>query len=54
MNNITAKNGVMILKKIAKPVFRGKNLNQQYNIVSNPYTKTTEAKTGQNLSIIAK
>lgn len=51
LNGITAKNGVMVLKKVA---FKGRQINKQYNIVSNPYKIKDEPKEGQNLSIIAK
>lgn len=54
MNNDTAKNGVMILKKVGKTAFRGKNLNPQYNIISNPYAKNNKIELGQNLSILSK
>ena len=49
----TAKNGVMILKKIA---FRGKQpvYNKKFNLVSNPYQKAETVDEGQKLSILAK
>ena len=54
MNNDTAKNGVMILKKVSKTAFKGKNLNSQYNFVSNPYAKNKNAELGHNLSIVSR
>ena len=50
LNKTTAKNGRMVLKHLT---FRGKNLNQQYNVVSNPYQRATVAEEGKKLSIIA-
>ena len=47
----------MVLKHTAKRLaFRGnsKQINKQYNIVSNPYKKVETPEEGQNLSIIAK
>lgn len=57
LNKDTLRNGVMVLKHTAKRLaFRGraKQINKQYNIVSNPYKKNELPKEGQNLSIIAK
>ena len=55
MDGITAKNGVMILKKIKNIAFRGKNPSSQYNIVSNPYKHNeVPVETGKKLSIISK
>ncbi len=53
LNGKTAKNGVMILKKL-KPAFRGRNINKQYNIVSNPYAKAETPEVGENLAVIAR
>jgi hypothetical protein len=56
----TMKNGVMVLKHIAKKargvVFRGNQqfINKQYNIVSNPYKKIDKPIEGESLSIIAR
>ena len=50
LNKTTAKNGRMVLKHLT---FRGKNLNQQYNVVSNPYQRAAIAEEGKKLSIIA-
>ena len=53
LNGKTAKNGVMVLKRIFKKIgFRG-NLNKQYNINVNPYRKTTAIEEGKNLSLIS-
>ena len=49
MNGVTAKNGVMFLKKL-KPAFRGKNSYHACNL----YAKKENADLGQNLSIISK
>lgn len=57
LNNDTLRNGVMVLKHTAKKLmFRGnsRQINKQYNIVSNPYKKIETPQEGQNLSIIAK
>lgn len=56
MDGLTAKNGTMILRKLKNIAFRGSQntYNQQYNIVSNPYGKTTEVKTGKALSVISQ
>ena len=55
MDGLTAKNGVMILKKLA---FRGaKNrtyYNTQYHFATRPYSQQEEAKAGQNLSVIVR
>ncbi len=52
LNKDTLRNGVMVLKHVA---FRGnsRQINKQYNIVTNPYKKTEPAQEGQKLSIIA-
>ena len=55
----TAKDGVMVLKKVIKKIgFRGKNNNQFYNekfnIVSNPYKQKELTETGKNLSLVSK
>lgn len=57
-NEITAPNGVMILKKIA-PSFRGRQshpamINDRYNLVSNPYKKLDIPVEGEKLSIISR
>lgn len=56
MDGITAKNGAMILRKVA---FRGRTsgsgiYNQQYNLVTNPYTKNEKVEFGKNLSLVAR
>jgi hypothetical protein len=51
LNSKTAKNGVMVLKKMA---FRGGNLNKQFNIASNHYGLTQEPEEGKNLSLISR
>ena len=52
MNAISAKNGVMLLKRIKNIVFRGGNLNAQYNITPASYTKSDSKKYGETLSLI--
>ena len=55
LNAHTAPNGVAIFKRV--PVFRGKHLNQQYNITTpiyNTYNTQTSNSEGQNLSIMCK
>jgi hypothetical protein len=59
MNGSTAENGVMVLKRVAKRTigFRGKNLNPQYNIVSNPmkiYSAPSQEIQGEKLSIVSR
>lgn len=54
MDGKTAKNGVMLLKKMKNIIFRGGNINTQYNLASNPYKKTEVAEEGKKLSLIAK
>ena len=54
LNKDTAKHGAMFLRKQSKVVFRGKNMNQKYNIVTSPYKKSENKKLGENLSILAK
>lgn len=57
MDGMTSKNGVMILKSIAKKLsFKGKQpyYNKQYNIVSNPYGQKDLPQEGQKLSIISR
>lgn len=55
MDGMTAKNGVMILKKIKNIIFKGhQNKYSQYNFVSNPYMHNEPVVEGQNLSIIAR
>ena len=51
LNGETAKHGAMFLKKI---VFRGKNINKQYNFATNPYQKTDVQNIGERLSIVAR
>ena len=56
LDGLTAKNGVMVLRKFLS--FKGKQhtpiFNQKYNIVSNPYETKENAEAGKKLSIIAK
>ena len=56
MDGLTAKNGVMILKKLKNISFRGsqKLFNQQYNLNPNSYSKTETKELGKTLSIIAR
>ena len=58
MDGLTAKNGVMILKKLKNVAFKGSNskafYNSQYNIVSNPYQPAKTVEEGKRLSVIAK
>ncbi len=55
MDGMTAKNGVMILKKIKNIIFKGhQNKYSQYNFVSNPYKHSEHVEEGQKLSIVAK
>ena len=57
MDGMTSKNGVMILKSIAKKIaFRGRQpyYNKQYNIVSNAYSQKDLPQEGQKLSIISR
>jgi len=49
LNGITAKNGVAVLKHVAKVSFRG----NQYNFATNPYKKIEKPIEGEKLSIIA-
>ena len=51
LNKNTAKNGRMVLKHLT---FRGKNLNKQYNVVSNPYQVSAPVEEGKNLSIVSR
>ena len=52
MDGKTAKNGVMILKKIKNIIFKGhQNQYSQYNFVSNPYKQKEPEKNGHMLSI---
>lgn len=51
LNKNTAKNGRMVLKHLT---FRGKNLNKQYNVVSNPYQVSVPVEEGKNLSIVSR
>ena len=55
MDGMTAKNGVMILKKIKNIIFKGhQNKYSQYSFVSNPYKHNDPIEEGRNLSIISK
>ena len=53
VNGKTAKNGVMFLKKLF--TFKGNpnRINQQYNIVSNPYAQAEPVENGKQLSILS-
>ena len=54
MDGKTAKNGVMILRKVS---FKGKSktyYNAQYNFASNPYKNSEPAEEGKKLSIVSK
>lgn len=53
MNGETAKYGAMFLKQAGRVAFKGRNINKQYNIISNPYKKVEKQNVGENLSIIA-
>jgi len=53
MDGITAKNGVMILRKALS--FKGKGVyNKQYNFASNPYQQMPTQEQGKKLSIVAR
>ena len=54
MDGLTAKNGVMLLKKIRNVMFRGNSYNTQYNIVSNLYEAKDLPTDGAKLSVLAK
>lgn len=58
MDGKTAKNGVMVLRKVKNIVFKGNDskpfFNRQYNIVSNPYQPAKTVEEGKNLSVLAK
>lgn len=57
MDGMTSKNGVMVLKHIAKKLsFKGKQpyYNKQYNITSNLYEQKDLPQEGKKLSIISK
>ena len=54
MDSTTAKNGVMLLKKIKNIVFKGNNIYSQYNISSQAYKAFEEPQKGQQLSMISK
>ena len=55
MDGMTAKNGVMILKKIKNIIFKGhQNKYSQYSFVSNPYKHNEPIEEGRNLSIISE
>lgn len=58
MDGLTAKNGVMILKKAKNIAFKGAPkkvyYNKQYNFASNPYKQSESIIEGQKLSIVAK
>ncbi len=53
LNGNTTKWGTMFLKTLRRPVFRGRNLNRQYNITSNYYQQTENSKIGETLSFFA-
>ena len=58
MDGITSKNGVMILRNLARKIaFRGKQqafYNEKFNIVSNPYKKQHDVESGKQLSLISR
>ena len=54
MDGKTAKNGVMILKKLAFKGNRKTYYNSQFNIVSNPYKVTEQVEEGKKLSLISR
>lgn len=59
MNGSTSENGVMILKRTVRKAIssRGRHINPQYNIVSNPqnlYAPALPVKQGEKLSLISK
>ncbi len=54
LNKDTTTHGAMFLKRISKVAFRGKNINKQYHIVSNPYQSVNKTNLGKNLSIISE
>ena len=57
MDGLTAKNGVMVLRKLKNVAFKGNSksfFNRQYNIVSNPYMPAKAIEEGKNLSIVSK
>ena len=56
LSDLTAKNGVMVLKHIKNIAFKGHRTyyNPQYNFVSNPYQKQEVHEEGKKLSIISK
>ena len=52
LDGLTAKNGVMVLRKFIP--FKGRQINKQYNIVSNPYETKENTVSGKNLSLVSK
>ena len=56
LSDLTAKNGVMVLKHIKNIAFKGHRTyyNPQYNFVSNPYKQEEVHEEGKRLSIISK
>ncbi|MBR6126521.1 hypothetical protein IKQ21_02450, partial [bacterium] len=54
MDGLTAKNGVMLLKRIKNILFKGNSYNASYNLVSNPYKTPETSVEGRNLSLISK
>ena len=53
LNGNTARFGTMFLKVVKRPIFRGKNINHKYNIVSNPYKTKEQIEIGNSLSVIS-
>lgn len=53
LNKETAKHGAMFLKRAGKLAFKGKNINKQYYISSNLYTKNTTNLIGEKLCLTA-
>ena len=56
INGKTGRNGVMVLKKVAKVAFKGNNINKQYNVtcpIYKNYGVDNSMTIGQNLSILA-
>ena len=56
MDGLTAKNGVMVLRKIKNVAFRGSQgiYNNQYNFAVNPYEQKEIAIEGKELSLLAR
>ena len=53
LDGITAKNGVMILKKLKNVAFRG-NINHQYNFSQNAYQANNKPEIGSQLSLVSR